>query len=294
VNRLIGAVELGGTKFICAVANDNLEVLVRVSIETTTPEVTLGEVAAFFKGYKIEALALGAFGPVDINPASAHYGTILATPKLDWQQVNIRNILASQLGGIPIVVQTDVNVAAYGEAMLGASGELASLLYLTIGTGVGGGYVADGKFLPTLLHQEMGHLKIARHAHDTVAGICPFHGDCLEGLASGYAIEKRIGRPAATLTASDSFWLDWASYVASALASYTYTLSPHCIVLGGGVMQQDFLFPLIRQQFIQQIAGYIPIEDLVKGGIDSYIRKPMLAGHSGMMGALLLAKELLV
>ncbi len=284
---LLGAIEAGGTKFVCAVGNTEAEVLHRHTIATTTPEETLAQVIEFFATHPVKALGIGAFGPVDVNPMSPKYGTILQTPKIQWQNYPFLQTLTQALN-IPIALQTDVNVAALGEGVLGAGKGLPSLLYLTIGTGMGGGYVQNGQFLPTLHHSEMGHLPLTRFADDLAPGICPFHGDCLEGLICGPAVEKRSGKPGALLAADDPFWQHWSDYLAQALMSYSLTLSPHRIAIGGGVMNHAHLLPLLRQKFALLMNGYIDFSPIY-GGLESYLCSPKLGNDSGIVGGLLLA-----
>jgi fructokinase len=284
---LLGAIEAGGTKFVCAVGNTKAEVLHRHTIATTTPEETLTQVIEFFTTHPVQALGVGAFGPVDVNPLSPKYGTILQTPKIKWQNYPLRHTLTQALN-IPLALQTDVNVAALGEGILGQGKGLPSLLYLTIGTGVGGGYVQNGQFLPTLHHAEMGHLPITRYIDDLNIGVCPFHGDCLEGLICGPAIEKRSGKPSAKMTADDPFWQHWSGYLAQALMSYALTLSPHRIVIGGGVMNHPHLLPLLRQKFATLMNGYIEFTSIERG-LESYMCSPKLGNDSGIIGGLLLA-----
>ena len=286
---LYGGIEAGGTKFICAVA-DETGILETIKIDTRDPEETLADVVAFFKQYELVALGIGCFGPIDVNKTSSTYGQILKTPKLAWQHVDFLGKLEAELC-VPLAWQTDVNVAAFGEMARGAAQDKESCLYLTIGTGVGGGHVTKAGFVPTLLHQEMGHIHLHKVAGDTFTGNCPFHGDCLEGLVSGPAIEKRAGKKAELLTESDPIWDITARYIAQALVNYTFTVSPHLIILGGGVMGQAHLLPRIHTYFAEYLGDYIDFSSLGVT-IEDYIVTPGLGTQSGIVGALELAKTI--
>ncbi|MGL5042522.1 MAG: ROK family protein [Culicoidibacterales bacterium] len=286
---LYGIIEAGGTKFICAVANDH-KVVERVVIKTTIPSETMPLVIDFFAKFEISSLAIGCFGPIDIRKKSPTYGYILQTPKVAWQNYNFLGVL-KQAFEIPMFWETDVNVAAYGEYISGAAKANDSCLYLTIGTGVGGGYCANGAFLTTLLHPEMGHMHLKRLPGDDFIGVCPFHQDCVEGLVSGPAIEARMGKRADLIAADDPVWDVVASYIAQALVTYTMVVSPEKIILGGGVMKQKQLFPLIRQHFLTYINGYINFTSL---GVtmEQYIVPPALPDYSATVGCIEYAKSL--
>lgn len=286
---LYGIIEAGGTKFICAVADEN-SVVERVSIETTTPKETMPQVIAFFKKYDLASMAIGCFGPIDIRKKSPTYGYILQTPKIAWQNYNFLGEIKKYFD-IPVFWETDVNVAAFGESVQGAAVDNDSCIYLTIGTGVGGGYVANGDFLPTLLHPEMGHFQLKRLPGDTFEGICPFHSDCVEGLFAGPAIEARMGKKAFDIAADDPVWDIIAQYIAQALQAYTMILSPEKIILGGGVMKQEQLFPLIRKYFLEYINGYINFESLGVS-MEDYIVPPGLPDYSATVGCIEIAKRL--
>ncbi|MGX6961343.1 ROK family protein [Vagococcus xieshaowenii] len=282
---MYGAIEAGGTKFVCAVSNEALEVVERVSIPTETPEVTMQAVYNFFDQYELVSMGVGSFGPIDVNEASATYGYITSTPKLKWQHVNVLGMLKEHYD-IPISWTTDVNAAAYGELTFGAAKGKQSCVYLTIGTGVGGGAVVNGQLLQGFGHPEMGHIHIKRLENDAFEGVCPFHNDCVEGLVAGPALEKRTGKKGIEVKANDEVWQIQAHYIAQALMNYTLILSPEIIILGGGVMHQKQLFPLIRQEFQKIVAEYVAYPDL-----DLYIVPTKLGDDSGIMGCLQLAKE---
>ncbi|GBU11378.1 fructokinase [Erysipelotrichaceae bacterium] len=286
---LYGIIEAGGTKFICGVADEN-QIIERISIETTTPQKTMPDVIAFFKKFDIVSLAIGCFGPIDIRKNSPTYGYILQTPKIAWQQYNFLGEMQTHFD-IPMFWETDVNVAAFGEFVLGAAKDAKSCLYLTIGTGVGGGYCANGAFLPTLLHPEMGHIHLKRLDGDSFEGSCPFHDDCVEGLVSGPAIEKRAGKKAEEIPEDDIIWEMVARYIAQALQTYTMVVSPEKIILGGGVMKREHLYPLVRKYFLEYINGYIDFEAL---GVtmDTYIIAPQMPDYSATYGCVELAKRL--
>ncbi|MCK6567006.1 MAG: fructokinase [Chloroflexi bacterium] len=292
--RLFGGIEGGGTKFICAVGADARHILAETRIETTSPAETLRRATAFFKEQeerfgKLSAIGFACFGPLDPNPASSTYGYVLPTPKPGWSNVNVVGMLRESFD-VPIAFDTDVNGAALGEQRWGAAQGLDTFIYLTIGTGVGGGAFVEGSLLHGLLHPEMGHIPLKHDIQkDPFEGACPFHGDCFEGLASGVALEKRWGRRAETLEARHPAWELEAEYIAQALASYAMTLSPQRIILGGGVGSLPHLLPLIRQKTRERINGYIQ-SALVTERIESYIVHPGLGNRAGMLGAIALAE----
>ena len=297
MNKLYGAIEGGGTKFICAVGTSPDDIRREERIPTTTPDETLGHVIKFFKYAerdfgKLSALGVATFGPLDPNPGSASYGIVLPTPKPGWSNADVLGILKSAFD-IPIAFDLDVNGSAMGEWTWGAAQGLDNFIYLTVGTGIGGGVMANGKLLHGLLCPEMGHIMIPHDKeHDPFEGACPFHKDCFEGLASGPALEKRWGQRAETLPLNHPAWELEAHYIALALANYTLTLSPQRIVLGGGVGGRDELLPSIRRNVQKILNGYVQ-SPAVTQNIDEYIVPPGLGVCSGMLGALALAKELL-
>jgi fructokinase len=293
--KLYGGIEAGGTKFVCSVASGPDHIVQEVRFPTTTPEETLRRAVQFFEPFvsnrQINSIGIGCFGPLDLNPKSSTYGFITATPKPHWSNADVRGTLKRALN-VDIAFDMDVNAAAIGESIWGASRGYDPSLYLTIGTGIGGGYLVNGKSLIGLLNLEMGHIRIP-HSHelDPFDGSCPFHGDCFEGLASGPAIEKRLGVPGATLPENDAFWDIEAEYIASALMNYILTLSPRKIVLGGGVMQREFLFPKIRRKVLELLNGYVSSKSVLEN-MDQYIVPPGLGNQSGSMGAIALAMQL--
>ena len=297
MNKLYGAIEGGGTKFICAVGTSPDDIRREERIPTTTPDETLGHVIKFFKDAerdfgKLSALGVATFGPLDPNPGSASYGIVLPTPKPGWSNADVLGILKSAFD-IPIAFDLDVNGSAMGEWTWGAAQGLDNFIYLTVGTGIGGGVMANGKLLHGLLCPEMGHIMIPHDKErDPFEGACPFHKDCFEGLASGPALEKHWGQRAETLPLNHPAWELEAHYIALALANYTLTLSPQRIVLGGGVGGRDELLPSIRRNVQKILNGYVQSPAITQN-IDEYIVPPGLGVRSGMLGALALAKELL-
>ena len=282
---MYGAIEAGGTKFVCAVSDKQLEIKERVSIPTTTPEETLKQVFDFFDQYILASIGIGSFGPIDVNEKSATYGYVTSTPKTAWKNFNFLGAV-KQRYGIPVAWTTDVNAAAYGELKKGSAQGTESCLYLTVGTGIGGGAVVDGKVLSGFGHPEMGHLLVSMHPDDDFEGVCPYHGNCLEGVAAGPAIEKRYGKKGYELAEDKKVWEIEAFYLAQALVNYTLILSPEKIILGGGVMKQTQLLSMIKEQFTQLMAGYVATPSL-----DEYIVTPELEDNAGITGCLLMAIE---
>jgi fructokinase len=292
--KLYGGLEAGGTKFVCSVASGPGNIVEEVRFATTTPEETLKKTIQFFEPFvqdgRIKSIGVGSFGPIDLDPASPTYGFITATPKPAWSHTDIRGILKQALKTY-IVIESDVNAAAVGESIWGASQGLDPSLYLTIGTGIGGGYIKDGRPLLGLVNPEMGHLRIPHNREqDPFEGNCPFHGDCFEGLANGPAIEKRLGIKGALIPETDPYWDIEAEYIASALVNYILTLVPKKIILGGGVMQREFLFPRIRNRVLNLLNGYVASKSILEE-IDQYIVPPGLGNQSGSMGAIALAMQ---
>lgn len=283
---LLGALEAGGTKMVMAVGNENGEILMQTSIPTETPEVTVNKIIQYFKNQEISALGIGSFGPIDLDRNSDTYGYITSTPKLDWANYNLVGNLHKQLN-IPIGFDTDVNASVLGEATWGCLKGLPSGIYITIGTGVGVGVYMEGTLLHGMLHPEAGHVLLTRHPKDTFEGVCPYHPNCLEGLSSGPSIEKRWNQKAINLKNKEEVWEMEAYYIAQGIVNYILTYSPHKIVLGGGVMHQEQLFPLIRQEVAKLLNGYIKTKQL--NSLDDYIVPASLNDNQGIMGCLRLA-----
>lgn len=284
----LGAIEAGGTKFVCGIGTEDGTVLERVSFPTTTPEETMAQVFDFFADKGVEAIGAGFFGPIDPVKGSPTYGSITTTPKPHWSNYNVVSALKERFD-VPVGFDTDVNGAALGEHTWGAAQGLDSCLYITIGTGVGAGAVVDGKLIHGLSHPEMGHIVVRRHPDDTYEGTCPYHKDCLEGLAAGPSLGKRWGVTGAELTPEHPAWEMEAYYLAQALMNYVLVLSPQRIVMGGGVMKQQQLFPLIRKKLQELLNGYVSHPSLNQG-IDQFIVPPGLGDNAGLCGALALAK----
>lgn len=287
---LHGALEAGGTKMVCAVGKEDGTILEQVSIPTTTPEETLPKIIEYFKDKDIAALGVAAFGPVDVNPSSGTYGYILDTPKLPWRNYNLLGALRDGLH-LPMGLDTDVNGSCLGEMTFGCAKGLDNVLYLTFGTGVGAGIAIGGQLLHGMLHPEAGHILMPRHPEDTYEGKCPYHKTCLEGMAAGPAIEARWGDKAKNLADRDEVWEMESWYIAQALVNYILTLSPRKIILGGGVMHQEQLFPLIRSKVTEFLNGYLNTKELKD--MDSYIVPSSLHDDQGIMGCVELAKRAL-
>ena len=284
-----GGIEAGGTKFVLAIGDEFGNIEQRTLISTTTPDETFDHIYEFFDQFQLDAIGVACFGPIDPDVNSPTYGYITTTPKPHWGMVDVVGRLKERYH-IPVAFDTDVNGAALGELEFGSAIGLDSCLYLTIGTGIGGGAIVERKLLHGLLHPEMGHMKIIRHPEDNFEGVCPYHKDCFEGLASGPAIEARWHQKAYHLPKDHSAWDIEAYYIAQAVAAYILILSPKKIILGGGVMKQEQLFPLIRKHTQEILNGYIKKDEIIKH-IDSYIVYPKLGDNAGICGALALAKN---
>ena len=287
--KLYGALEAGGTKMVCAIGDENGNILERVSIPTRTPAETMGPMLDFFRGKGICALGIGCFGPVDLNKKSPTYGYITSTPKLAWQNYPIVAEFEKALG-VPVGFDTDVNAAALGEATWGCTKDVENSIYITVGTGVGVGVIIGGKPYHGMIHPEGGHILLSRHPEDPMVGSgCPFHENCLEGLAAGPSLEKRWGVKGAELSGRKEVWELEAYYIGQAIADYILLLSPERIVLGGGVTHQEGLLALVRQEAVKQLAGYIRAEALIHP--ETYIVGVSLNDNQGVMGAVKLAMD---
>jgi fructokinase len=292
--RYYGGIEAGGTKFVCAVGSGSGEILAETRFATTKPAETLEQASAFFArnwdDFPLAAIGIASFGPVDLNLDSPTYGSITKTPKPGWSDADIVSKIAGKFG-VRVGFDTDVNGALMGEYRWGALQGIKNSIYITIGTGIGGGAMVNGKLIHGLVHPEMGHMRLPRDdAHDPFGGLCPFHGDCFEGLACGPAVEKRWGQKAETLPPDHPAWDLEAHYIAQALHILTCVLSPERIVLGGGIMNQSHLFPLVRQKILDSLNGYVKHGAILKH-IDEYIVPPGLGNQAGVLGAIALAQE---
>lgn len=285
----ICGIEAGGTKFILGIGDENGTIMVRESFPTTSPFETIALCKSFITKHKPDVLGIASFGPIDLDKKSLTYGNITSTPKPGWANTPLVSELRKVFKG-PIGFDTDVNGAALGESIWGKGKDVASCLYLTIGTGIGGGYVENNQCLHGLLHPEMGHILLTQHPDDHFEGICPFHKNCFEGLASGPAIEARYKQKASSLDQNHIAWEIEAYYIAQALVNYILILSPNRILLGGGVMHQKHLFPLIRKQVRELLKDYIQ-HPFILNLDESYITYPGLLDDSGLLGAFALALQ---
>jgi fructokinase len=286
---LFGGIEGGGTKFICAVGSSPQNIVDEIRFPTATPVETVQQVCNFFAPHlnRLRGIGLGSFGPVDVDPASPTYGYVTTTPKPNWANTDILGMLREKLN-LPIAMDMDVVTAGLGEAKWGASMGFDPSLYLTIGTGIGGGFIVNGKPLRGLVSLEMGHIRIPHDPGlDPFRGACPYHGDCFEGLASGPAIQARFGQRAETLSNDDPFWDVEAGYIAYALTNYILTLAPKKIILGGGIMQKDFMFKKIRARVKALLNDYLNHPTLINH-MDEYIVPPALGSRAGVLGAIAL------
>ncbi len=293
---LYGALEAGGTKMICAVGNENGQILDQVSIPTSTPDETMPKVIEYFKSKldeslpeddRIIAVGVACFGPVDVRPNSKTYGNILYTPKIPWRNFPMVKTLKDALN-IPVGFDTDVNGSLLGEVTWGCAKGLTDAVYFTIGTGIGMGAMSGGNLIHGMLHPEAGHIAMSVVQGDNYAGHCPSHGACFEGMAAGPALEERWGKPGRELADMPEVWDLEAKYIAQAVTATIYMLSPQKIILGGGVMGQSQLFPLIRKYVLEDINEYIDTKEL--RNINSYITPAALNGNQGIMGAIKLAE----
>jgi fructokinase len=285
-----GGIEAGGTRWNCAVGGDGTRPQRVETFPTTTPAETIGRAVEFFAAVPdLEALGVGLFGPVEVRRDSPRWGTITTTPKPGWRDVDVVGPLAEALG-VPIALDTDVNAAAIGEWRHGAAEGLDTFVYVTVGTGIGGGAFANGRPVHGLLHPEIGHMLIPHdRVRDPFDGCCPYHGDCLEGLASGTAMRERWGRPAEEIDDPAAWELE-AEHLAHGLANVVLTLSAQRIVLGGGVGRAPGLIERVRARLPEVLAGYVDVPQLGTE-IDTYLVPPALGKHSGVVGALELARS---
>ncbi|SJZ63922.1 fructokinase [Pilibacter termitis] len=285
---LVGSIEAGGTKFVCAVGNENLEILEQAQFPTTTPEETLAKVIEFFQKHKVEAIGIGSFGPIEIRENHEKYGYITTTPKKYWGDTDILGSIQQALN-IPCSFTTDVNSSAYGELVLSEK-KVKSLVYYTIGTGIGGGAIQNGVFIGGKSHAEMGHIFVKRHANDlSFSGVCPFHKDCLEGVASGPTIQARSGIRGEILAKENpthEVWDILSYYIAQAAVNATLNLAPEKIIFGGGVVSQTLL-EKIKEQFVALLNNYVEIDN-----IEEYLVLPSIENNgSATIGNFALAIE---
>ncbi|WP_321386715.1 fructokinase ScrK [uncultured Enterococcus sp.] len=271
-SKLLGSIEAGGTKFVCAVGDLNFKVQAQTSFPTGNPEETMAKVIDFFSAYDISAIGIGSFGPVDIDPNSENYGKILATPKLEWRGYDILSALKQRFK-LPIFLTTDVNASAFGEYAMGAAATADSCVYFTVGTGIGGGVIQNGEFIGGLTHLEMGHTFVKRHPDDTdFEGVCPYHGaDCIEGAASGPSLQARTGLRGEAVTEEHDVWAIEAYYIAQLAFNTRLNFAPEKIIFGGGVMQQEHLMNRVRSIVEELNNGYVDMPSL-----EEYIVNPLI------------------
>lgn len=290
-----GALEAGGTKFVCAITDDNGQILAEKRLPTQDPTGTLNAACQFFReGFESlgppKALGVASFGPVELNKSSPRYGHIGKTPKAGWSHTDMAGALKREFG-CPVGFDTDVNAAALAEHRWGAGRGVANLAYVTVGTGIGAGIIVNNTPIHGLMHPEIGHIHPRRHARDSeFKGVCPFHGDCLEGLASGPSVVARWGAELSQLPPDHVQWEIEADYLGQLCAQLTATVSPERIVLGGGVMSHERLFPAIRSRLKHWLAGYIDRAEVL-GDAEQYIVPPALGNRSGVLGAVVLAQN---
>ena len=293
MESLYGGIEAGGTKFVCAIGTGPDDIRAETRFPTTTPGETIGKATGFFKNFSGEIPLAGvgicSFGPLDLDTQSSTYGYITRTPKPGWQQTDIRGMVESALG-VPVAIDTDVNGAALAEYRWGAGKGIEDLVYLTVGTGIGGGGMVNGRLMHGLVHPEMGHIRIPHdRERDPFEGCCPYHGDCLEGLASGTAIELRWCMPGEQLPPDHPAWALEADYLAYGLNNIICTLSPQRIIIGGGLMNHPSLIETVRKKVLELLSGYISSDTITKN-IGRYIVIPELGEHSGVLGAIALVQ----
>lgn len=287
-----GGLEAGGTKFICVVGDGSDSIVDSERIEVTGPGETIPAAVAFFRraldrGIELEAIGIGSFGPLELRPGHPRFGSILSTPKPGWSGADILGPVRDL--GLPVAIDTDVDAAALGEGRWGAARGLRSFIYLTIGTGIGGGALVDGRVVHGLVHPEMGHVAVSRRPGDGFPGVCPFHRDCWEGLASGPAIGARFGRPAETLAGPDrdEAVAIAAFYLAAGVRSLVYALAPDRVVVGGGLGSMPGLIESARRELVTQLAGYPGLPEHADA---TFLVPAALGAMAGPAGTLALAE----
>lgn len=286
--KLYGSVEAGGTKFVCAVGDENFDIVEKVQFPTTTPYETIDKTVEFFKRFEddLQGIAIGSFGPVDIDQNSQTYGFITKTPKPHWSNVDLVGLISKEFN-VPFYFTTDVNSSAYGEVMVRQGVE--NLAYYTIGTGIGAGTIQRGEFVGGLGHTEAGHVYVAKHPSDVANefnGTCPFHNGCLEGLAAGPSLEARTGIRGEKIDLHSEVWDIQAYYIAQAAVQATLLYRPDVIVFGGGVMAQEHMLKRVRDKFQALLNDYIPVPD-----VNEYIVTPAVPENgSATLGNFALAK----
>ena len=286
----LGAVETGGTKIVCAVGDIDGNITERMTMPTDVPDVSVPKVIDFFRDKDIDAVGIGAFGPIDVIPGSPGYGHIRKCERMGWSGYDLLGTICRELG-VPGDMDTDVNTACLGEYTFGAGKGADILLYITVGTGIGVGITIGGKPLHGMMHPEGGHVAAIRHPDDDFKGTCPFHGDCIEGLACGPAIKGRWGEEGRELEDQPEVWEMESHYLAQLVRNCMMTVAPNRIVMGGGVMQQTRLFPLIRKKVADQVNGYMDCPET--SDMERYIVPSALGGDQALLGGFVLAESAL-
>jgi len=288
-----GGIEAGGTKFVCAIGSGPDDLRGEIRFPTATPAEAIPKAIAFFQEHgSLDAIGVASFGPIDPNPASNSYGYVTTTPKPHWTNTDLVGPLRDALN-VPIGFDTDVNGAALAENRWGAAQGVDTFIYITVGTGIGGGAMVNGELVHGLMHPEMGHMLLPRDKErDPYEGWCPYHGDCLEGLANGPALTERWQVDPTTLPVDHPAWALEAHYLALGVVNMVTILSPQRVIMGGGVMDQEQLFPLVRTEVAALLNNYIQKDELSQG-LDSYIVPPKLGAQAGVLGAIALAERAL-
>jgi fructokinase len=290
VSELYGGIETGGTTCVCALASGSGELVARSEIPTTDPDTTLGLITSFFREHELpEAIGIGSFGPVDLDPESSTWGHVTTTPKPQWRNASVAPRIRDELG-VPVTFDHDVAAAAYGEYTWGAGQGLRSVAYLTVGTGIGVGLVIGGSPWYGALQPEVGHIRIPRVVGDTYAGSCPWHGDCWEGLACGPALAARYGCDPVQLPDDHPAWELEAEYMAAGILAIALVVSPHRLVVGGGIGRRGHLLDRVRQRVRELFNDYLH-SPLFGDQIDSYLVTPELGADAGVLGAVALARD---
>ena len=290
--EIYGGVETGGTWCVCALGTAPDDVRALEKFATTTPEETLERIVAFFASHRpAAAIGIGSFGPVDVDRDSPTWGHVTTTPKPGWERTAVATVIRERLQ-VPVAFDLDVAAAALGEHRWGAGRGTESLCYLTIGTGIGAGLLIDGRPLHGMVHPEVGHMRVPHdRRRDPFDGVCPVHGDCWEGLASGPAIERRYDVSPAELSDGHQAWSLEADYVALGILGIVLVASPHRVIVGGGVMDRPGLLPMVRVRLRELVAGYLDTR-LLDEDIDSYLVTPALGDEAGVLGAIAMAQLL--
>lgn len=293
---LVAGIELGGTKIVCVLARGPDDIVAEARLPTTAPAETMAGIEAILNGWRTEhgfdALGIGSFGPIDVDRASPGWGSIVTTPKPGWSDTDVARRLERRFG-VPVGFDTDVAGAALAEGRWGGAQGLESFCYVTVGTGVGVGIVASGRIARGLGHVEAGHLRVGRAPGDDWAGACIYHGDCVEGLASGFAVEKRTGRRGETIGADDPVWGLVAHALAGMCHNLVLTALPQRILFGGSVANHQLhVIGMIRQRLLESLAGYAQAARIA-ADIEAFVARPMLGDQAGPMGAIALGLEAL-